>query len=196
MNNTLVCVLAFTSGAAVGAVVSWKLLKTKYEQIAQEEIDSVKEMYSTSTETEDTDIYEVESAAEESTNPKEEYKTILESEGYTNYSRVKTEKGESAIMDTERPYVISPDEYGEFEGYDTETLNYYADGVLTDDQGNVIDDVDGLVGEASLKTFGKYEDDAVHVRNDALKTDYEILADVRTFAAAQKFIDTTDEVYE
>jgi hypothetical protein len=196
MNNALVCVLAFTSGAAVGAVVSWKLLKTKYEQIAQEEIDSVKEMYSTSTETEDTDVYEIESAAEESTNPKEEYETILESEGYTNYSRVKTEKGESAIMDTERPYVISPDEYGEFEGYDTETLTYYADGVLTDDQDNIIDDVDGLVGEASLKTFGKYEDDAVHVRNDALKTDYEILADVRTFAAVQKFIDTTDEVYE
>lgn len=191
MNNTLKCVLAFTSGAAVGAVVSWRLLKTKYEQIAQEEIDSVKEMYSTSTE--DTDIYEVESVTEETNEPKEEYEAILESEGYTNYSGAKTEKGGSAIMDTERPYVISPDEYGEFEGYDTETLNYYADGVLTDDQDNIIDDVNGIVGEASLKTFGQYEDDAVHVRNDALKTDYEILADIRTFAAAQKVNNPLDE---
>ena len=195
MNNTLICVLAFSSGAAVGAAVSWRLLKTKYEQIAQEEIDSVKEMYSTSEETDDEE-YAVEGIAEETTKPKEEYATILESEGYTNYSNVKTEKGGSAIMDTERPYVISPDEYGEFEGYDTETLTYYKDGIVTDDQDNIIEDVDGLIGEDSLKTFGQYEDDAVHVRNDALKTDYEILADVRTFANAQKVNNTLYEDYE
>lgn len=193
MNNALTCVLAFSSGAAVGAVVSWRLLKVKYEQIAQEEIDSVKEMYSTSAETEDTDVYEVEGATEETTDLKEEYETILESEGYTKYSSVKTEKGGSAIMDTERPYVISPDEYGEFADYDTESLNYYADGVLVDDQGNIIDDVDGLIGEASLTTFGQYEDDSVHVRNDALKTDYEILSDVRTFAEAKKINGPLDE---
>ena len=192
MNNTLICVLAFSSGAAVGAAVSWKLLKTKYERIAQEEIDSVKEMYSISDETDD-DVYEVEGATEETTEPKEEYETILNSEGYTNYSNVKSEKGGSDFMDKERPYVISPDEFGEFEDYDTETLTYYSDGVLVDDQDNVIEDIEGIVGRDSLNTFGRYEDDAVHVRNDALKTDYEILSDIRTFTKARKFNGPLDE---
>lgn len=195
MNNTLKCVLAFSSGAAIGVAVSWRLLKTKYEQIAQEEINSVKETYSTSTET-DNDIYEVEGDTEEPTEPKEEYETILESEGYTNYSSVKAEKGGSDFMDKEKPYVIPPDEYGEFEEYDTETLTYYSDGILTDDQDEIIDDIDGIVGEDSLNTFGQYEDDAVHVRNDALKTDYEILSDVRTFADAMKLNGPLDEDYE
>ena len=36
----------FTIGAVIGSAVTWKLVKTKYEQIAQEEIDSVKETFS------------------------------------------------------------------------------------------------------------------------------------------------------
>ena len=196
MNNTLTCVLAFSTGAAVGAVVSWKLLKKKYELIAQEEIDSVKEMYSTS-EKKDDDIFEVEGVTEESPKSDEEvYESILESEGYTNYSNVKTEKGGSGFMDKEKPYVIPPSEYGEFEEYDTETLTYYADGILTDDQDEIIDDIEGIVGEESLETFGQYENDAVHVRNDALKTDYEILLDIRNFSDAMKFDSSLRGDYE
>lgn len=45
MNKTLCNVLLVTVGAAIGSLVAWKVVKTKYEQIAQEEIDSVKEEY-------------------------------------------------------------------------------------------------------------------------------------------------------
>lgn len=45
MNKTLCNVLLVTVGAAIGSLVTWKVAKTKYEQIAQEEIDSVKEEY-------------------------------------------------------------------------------------------------------------------------------------------------------
>ena len=45
MNKTLCNVLLVTVGAAIGSLVTWKVVKTKYEQIAQEEIDSVKEEY-------------------------------------------------------------------------------------------------------------------------------------------------------
>ena len=46
MNRDTLCkFFLFTAGAAIGSVVTWKLVKTKYEQIAQEEIDSVKEEY-------------------------------------------------------------------------------------------------------------------------------------------------------
>ena len=43
--STLSNIVIFAIGAAIGSAVTWKLLKTKYEQIAQEEIDSVKEEY-------------------------------------------------------------------------------------------------------------------------------------------------------
>ena len=45
MNKTLCNVLLVAAGAAMGSLVTWKVVKTKYEQIAQEEIDSVKEEY-------------------------------------------------------------------------------------------------------------------------------------------------------
>lgn len=47
MNKKLFGAFLFTAGAAIGAVVTWKIVKTKYEEIAQEEIDSVKEEYNT-----------------------------------------------------------------------------------------------------------------------------------------------------
>ena len=47
MNNTIIkSALIFAAGAATGSVASWCLLKKKYEQFAQEQIDSVKEVYS------------------------------------------------------------------------------------------------------------------------------------------------------
>lgn len=45
MNKKIITAIAFTVGAAVGSAVTWKVVKTKYERIAQEEIDSVKEEY-------------------------------------------------------------------------------------------------------------------------------------------------------
>ena len=43
MNNNLKCALTFISGAAIGSVVTWRLLKSKYEKLTQEGIESYKE---------------------------------------------------------------------------------------------------------------------------------------------------------
>ena len=84
-------------------------------------------------------------------------------------------------MGKEVPYVISPEEFGDIEEYDTISLTYYADQVLTDDCDEVIGNVDDIVGIDSLDHFGEYEDDSVFVRNDRLRTDYEILQDTRNY---------------
>lgn len=89
-------------------------------------------------------------------------------------------------MEDERPYVISPDEFGEKDGYENVTLTYYADGVLTDYFDNVISNVDEVVGFDSLDHFGEYEDDVVFVRNEKMETDYEILRDLRDFNESDK----------
>lgn len=156
----------FATGAAIGSVVTWKLVKTKYEQIAQEEIDSVKEVFSRK--------YEQKETTENTDDKKEDdfsnYEKIIKNAGYTSDSK----KEEDEDMD-DAPYVISPEEFDELDDYDAESLTLYADGVLTDDFDNVIEDVDSMVGEENLDRFGEFEDDSVFVRNDRLKCDYEIL---------------------
>ena len=43
MKCKFINVLVFAAGAAIGSAVTWKVVKTKYERFAQEEIESVKE---------------------------------------------------------------------------------------------------------------------------------------------------------
>ena len=81
----------------------------------------------------------------------------------------------------DKPYVIAPEEFGEMDGYNTISLTYYADNVLADDIDELVEDVDETVGLDSLNHFGEYEDDSVFVRNDRLRSDYEILRDNRTY---------------
>ena len=45
MKKSLINAILFTAGAAIGSLVTWKVVETKYARIAQEEIDSVKEEY-------------------------------------------------------------------------------------------------------------------------------------------------------
>ena len=45
MNKTLTNLAIFVAGAAVGSIATWAIVKKKYEQIANEEIKSVKEVF-------------------------------------------------------------------------------------------------------------------------------------------------------
>ena len=172
MKNSLSNLLIFATGAALGSVVTLKLVKTKYERIAQEEIDSVKEVFSRrEKETPSKPI----SDAKIDIPDLKEYADILKETGYNK-------EADEKQMDIDMPYTISPDEFGEFDDYETITLTYYADDILADDDDELVDDIDETVGLESLKTFGEYEDDCVFVRNDRLKADYEILLDTRNYS--------------
>ena len=83
------------------------------------------------------------------------------------------------------PYVIAPYDFGEIDGYHTIELTYYADDVLEDDSYCIVNDRDDLIGPKALNTFGDYEEDAVFVRNERLRTDFQILKDYRTYAEAR-----------
>lgn len=181
MNNTLSKVLIFVAGAAVGSVVTWKLVETKYKKLADEEIKSVKEVFGmmhVEETSEATVEVEEEDIPEEQTI--EQARDILRENGYTNYSLTPDEI-EQKMKDVEKPYVIPPEEYGELYDYDTIELTYYADGILADDGNEPIDDIDAVVGFDSLSRFGEFEDDSVHVRNDILKVDYEILLSIERY---------------
>jgi hypothetical protein len=183
--------MMFIFGAAVGSVVTWQYTKKKYEQIAQEEIDSVKETFSKLKEVKNKD-----NESDENNNVRTiverakdkpsivEYAAKLRKQGYINYSNTDSlfEEEVDENMINDKPYVISPDEFGELDDYDTISLTYYADQVLVDEDDELVEDIEETVGFESLNAFGEYEDDSVFVRNDRLKCDYEILLDQRKYS--------------
>ena len=110
-----------------------------------------------------------------------EYAEQLKKNGYTRYSDLSAD--DEGVSDKQtKPYVIPPEQFGDDEEYEQISLTYYADGVLADENDEVIEDVEDAVGIDSLNHFGEYEDDSVFVRNDARKCDYEILLDQRTYS--------------
>ena len=184
MSNKVLYFATFVAGAVVGGITTWQYTKKKYEQIAQEEIDSVKEVFKTINEEKRSirDWSEYEDDGEEDDENEEQhranvtsYKNLLVSNGYSNPSP-------STQIPVDRAYVIKPDEFGEFEDYETISLFYTEDGVLLDDRYERVDDPDFTISMESLDHIGDYADDCVYVRNDRLKADYEILVEERTYS--------------
>ena len=182
MNNKTINFMIFVLGAAVGSVVTWKYVEKKYEQIAQDEINSVKEVFSKRVAefTEDTEEVQIKADHAKEKPNIIEYAARLRKQGYTNYSDIEVKEEEP--MSVDKPYVIAPEEFGELDDYDTISLTYYADQILADDNDEIIEDIEDVVGFDSLNSFGEYEDDSVFVRNDRLKCDYEILLDQRKYS--------------
>ena len=179
-------VLLFTTGLVVGSIVTWKMTKDKYEQWANDEIRMMREYYNQKEEEyyEEEDLdeepIEAEVRTERSTKPDlTEYTSRLNESGYTDYSEIskKDEEEDNESDMEEKPYVISPEEFGDFDDYETIELTYYKNGYVTDDQDILMsnDEVEEAIGWNNITRMGEYEEDALHVRNEKRKTDYEIL---------------------
>ena len=161
--------MLFIFGAVIGAAAAWKLTKTKYETIANDEIESVKRAYkNTKGDTKDMD-----KAAKQ-------YADIISDRNYAvnEAEAVPAENND----DYPRPYVITPEEFSENFEYDTVDITYFADGVLADENNEPIEDIENTIGNDAVRHFGEYEPDSVYVRNERLKCDYEILRDERKYA--------------
>ena len=188
--NKIINMAIFVAGVAVGSIVTWRYVEKKYEQIAQDEIDSVKEVFSKREtdfveETKDVDAITKANNAKEKPNLVE-YAALLHKRGYANYSNIDAEDKEEVEekpIAVDIPHVIAPEDFGELDDYEKISLTYYADQILADDNDVIVDDVEDVVGFDSLNSFGEYEDDSVFVRNDRLKCDYEILLDQRKYSS-------------
>ena len=183
MNRKLSNVLLFTAGVAVGSLVTWRYFKSKYE-VVEDDIDEESDNLDKDDQEE---LESIETKSDYSKKPPlKEYAKMVESNGYvpkTHMEEVEEEiaNGELDDKDVYEPFIIRPEEYGELHAYETLSLNYYADGVLTDELDNPIEDVESLVPADFADHFGEYDDNAVFVRNDNLECDYEILRDLRKF---------------
>ena len=215
--SKLSTVIAFFTGAAIGGATVWYITKERYAQLAEEEISSVKEAYAqreSKREKAEKALRRYQGEGEKEPTDVNEPKTpvvttkVTEKESISEYAKrvqngapmeysktvvppkaMEPEKPAPPVTSGDVPYVISPEEFDELEGYTPISLTYFADGLLADENGVIVDDVEEIIGDA-LDHFGEYEEDAVFARNDAKRCDYEILKDERTYAEFRKTLPT------
>lgn len=199
--------IIFTLGAAAGSLVTWKIVEKKYKRIADEEIESVIERFKERERSSfkmDADGIELRydnepvvkitgetiQCADVEIEEKIPFTELVEMENEKLIKDLGYDVEDDTIVKTElvkeyiKPYVISPEEFGDFSNK-TRSLTYYADFVLADEDDYMISDPEGLIGDA-LNHFGEYEDDAVHVRDENIECDYEILKSEKTFSEINK----------
>ena len=191
MKEKLLYLAVFAVGAFIGSAATWQYVKKKYEKIAEEEIQSVKDVFSKK----ENDMNDRLSVANNLLKENLKNKVIVEEEidstpdidepeEHEDYEKVLKENRyyqESEKKYEDRPYVIAPEEFGELD-YNIIGLVYYADDVIADDNDEIIDNIDSTIGNDAVSHFGEYDDDAVYIRNDTLKCDYEILRSEREYS--------------
>lgn len=204
-------IIYFTAGVVVGGTSAYFITKKMLETDLQAQIDDVKEHYKlirkdgeySSPENVPTyyqDTLEGMGYSEEgfelSNSEAEELKDILDDDveeavddedesDDVLYSEDEATEDYSNRFE-EEPYIIPVKEFMyEKEDYDKITVTYFEnDDTLCDEREQLIPDIEGTVGSDALTKFGRFSDDKniVYVRNDNLKTDFEVLLDKRSFS--------------
>lgn len=188
-------VAAFFLGVIAGAFGTWKYAEAKCEKNAQEEIEAVKSSYfrkrkeeEKAAKSEEQPQQVEDSETEEEKQLKKKYSDILHRNGYVNYSTAEPKEADAKKESSfyMGAYVIPPENFGELEDYEMISLIYFADGILTDENYDPIDDEEETVGVNWSEHFGEYEDDSVYLRNDERRSDYEILKDMRKLSEVRR----------
>ena len=185
--------LLLATGGASGFFIAKSMYKRKYQEYADQEVEAVKKVYEKH--------YGVakEPEKKQSTPLDKPFRSVPSfdvptQKKYIDYAKsysaedpnVLKPAGQYDPIDRKTQYtqkeiyILTPEEFRE-SAEQASTLFYYKDGVLADDDYNIIKNPEEIIGPDALKSFGRYEDDAVYVRNEILKKDYEILLDNRNY---------------
>ena len=168
--------IIIAAGLVAGGLVVNILVEKKYEDISNQEIESVKAVYHKKLEEaekqqeEAPDNNDIPDEAEETeqtrkgTSAMKTYSDIIKS---SNYSSQETNE-------PDLPYVITPEAYMEPNGYDKLACNYYNNDVLTDENDDPIEIEEIMGSHDMLDRMGEYETDTLYIRNDKTEADYEI----------------------
>lgn len=163
-NNTYT-LLAFIFGATFGSVVTYYVIKNKFDSdlensITEEELEAEKEK-----------------VRNEFIKANNDVDDILKSNDYVAKETTPQEVIDESDEDI---YIIPIEEYGELYDYEEINLTLYADGILTDEDDEMIDDPEELIGSGNLKYLRNADQlsdmigDSIFIRNDAKKCDYEV----------------------
>lgn len=183
-------VIIFCVGAAAGYTAAYFLTKNKFQKIADEEINSMKEYYKSKPvhiEKQKKDLPKNEEPIK--TNNLSELQELYSSKhnddldpGYYS-SPYPFEQDHPSDGIASDPYTITADQFvNEKRNYEKTTLLYFeGNGVLCEDSERIIEDIDSSIGRENLDKFGEFEEDVAYIRNERLGIDYEVLLQHATY---------------
>lgn len=187
--NKLYVFLAFVAGGVCGVLGTKTYFEDLYRRQYEEDLESVKKVWTYKKPVVDNTKEDNEPVLVKGNHENEmyQYAKILQKSGYINYSDTPVDTSEMTAPEVytppenyKDPYPIPPDILGS-DGYDQITLFYTEDKVLLNEDDTKVDNIEDVVGLDSLNHFGEYEEDVLYVRNERLRTDYEVLMDPRTY---------------
>lgn len=192
MNKTAIAaVLGILGGAGIGAGVTYILFKKRFDADLDEAVKEVKAFYAgrnriNKDTTDDPEKSSNDRAGASDSNPVEQDSIFdFEMDSHaTNYSTTSVFPEELKELKTNDDiYVIDEDTYygAIADGADPTEYMYYADHILADENSDVIDNIESLVGREALTYFGNEGVDSVYVHNKRLNMYIEILRSERQY---------------
>ena len=199
-------VFIFLAGAAVESFVTWKLIDHKYAELANKEIESVVDTFKKEKEKILGTVESIYNRHETShiTSTEDAQKKLAQDIIDNNSYSVGVDMAENESVQVEEtefidqnpddeeyedeeqedvrpfPYIIKEDEYGEF-GNEEQTLIFYEDGILADEEEDVVTDPESLIGDALVEFANDPLLERVYVRNERLEVDYIILKSEKSY---------------
>lgn len=179
MKKFIPYIASFVLGLIAGGVV----MSVVKQKDCEEQIQSVKEAFSSIKEKKE-EPEKPEKKDDHIPTPKSAFEYNNKKSDVTYYSSVCTNYNKVEPMNEIEwgTRVIAPTEVGMCPDYDIETLQYYSDHILTDDNGCVIESPEDIIGDKALDSFGEYEEDCVYVVNDDNSMYYEIYKNLERYA--------------
>ena len=194
-------IIAFILGAAAGVASSMLYFKTKYEQKADAEIQEIRDLYAKKTETEEKKE-DVPVTSHPVSKADDLHATARRVSEYTKYipktetdqteepkDGIYVEKVDFAPMknpNPPKPYLIDSSDYGQDDNFDPLCWEWYTDGILANENDEIIDDIQEWIGDG-LKVFAETEDNLFWVRNEKYGVDIEVARSGITYEKAQRW---------
>lgn len=166
----IIGITSFIFGAGLGVLCTYRYMNDKCEEKIREEIDAYKR---------DREAKDLAKASMNKPDISEIVDAVRKYDSASNYSKEEVADILEEDEDESDIKFIDPNRYGDDPDYDQYSYTYYSDGVLTDENDDVIEDTSRF-GDFE-KEFGTFEEDSVYIQNDTYKCYYEILRDYRPF---------------
>lgn len=111
---------------------------------------------------------------------------------YTEIVKEYNNQEENETEDNIMPYIITPEEYGDDDDYDTKVLTAFTDKVVLDED-NCMVDIEYFGDVINKKIYSKKnKDTSIFVRDENEKVDYEIIKEGISFEEYSKLTSETE----
>ena len=190
MSKTVIgTVLGIVGGVGIGSGVTYFLFKKRFDSELDEAVEQVKDFYKKRSEQQEnvtkTTMTDIPSKAQEPDPVEQDSILDFEMDSIaTNYSsKSVTPTNPETFSENNDISIIDEDTYfgAIANGADPVEYLWYADHILADENSDVVDNIETLVGREALSIFGDDGVDSVYVHNKRLNMYIEILRSERSY---------------